>query len=53
MGVSRGAVNGLFDFLEAERECVPGDVLREAERLECLLFPGYDPHFEGDEPEGL
>ena len=48
-----GAVNGLLDFLEAERKCVPGDVLRHAERLECLLFSGYDPHFEGDEPPGL
>jgi len=48
-----GAVNGLLDFLEAERKCVPGDVLRDAERLECLLFSGYDPHFEGAEPAGL
>jgi len=48
-----GAVNGLVDFLEAERKFVPGDVLRDAERLECLLFSGYDPHFEGDEPPGL
>ena len=48
-----GAVNGLVDFLEAERRCVPGDVLRDAEHLECLLFSGYDPHFEGDEPSGL
>jgi hypothetical protein len=48
-----GAVNGLLDFLEAERKCVPGDVLRDAERLECLLFIGYDPHFEGDELPGL
>jgi len=48
-----GAVNGLVDFLEAERKFVPGDVLRDAESLECLLFSGYDPHFEGDEPPGL
>jgi hypothetical protein len=48
-----GAVIGLLDFLEAERKGVPGDVLRDAERLECLLFGGYDPHFEGDEPPGL
>ena len=48
-----GAVNVLVDFLEAERKCVPGDVLRDAERLECLLFSGYDPHFVGDEPAGL
>jgi hypothetical protein len=48
-----GAVNGLVDSLEAERKSVPGDVLRDAERPECLLFSGYDPHFEGDEPPGL
>jgi hypothetical protein len=45
-----GAVNGLSDFPEVERKRVPGQVLRDAERLECLLFSGYDPHFEGDEP---
>jgi len=48
-----GAVNGLVEFLEVERKRVPGPVLRDAERLECLLFSGYDPHFEGDEPPGL
>ena len=48
-----GAVNGLADFLEVERKGVPGLVLRDAERLECLLFSGYDPHFEGDEPPGM
>lgn len=47
-----GAVNGLADFLEVERKRVPGHV-RDAERLECLLFSGYDPHFEEDEPPGL
>jgi hypothetical protein len=47
------AVNELLDFLEGERKRVPSDVLRDAERLECLLFSGYDPHFEGDEPPGL
>ena len=47
------AVHGLVDFLSAERKRVPKDVLRDAERLECLLFTGYDPHFEGDEPPGL
>ncbi len=45
-------VNGLVD-LQIERKRVPGEVLAEAERLECLLFAGYDPHFEGDEPPGL
>ena len=45
------AVNGLTDFLEVERKRVPDQVLRDAERLECLLFSGYDPYFEGDEPQ--
>lgn len=47
------AVNGLRDFLVAERRQVPGDVLRDAERLECFLFSGYDPHYVDDEPPGL
>jgi len=47
------AVNGLTDFLQVERTRVPGQVLRDAGRLECLLFSGYDPHFDGDEPPGL
>ena len=32
---------------------VPGLRCRDAKRLECLLFLGYDPHFDGDEPPGL
>jgi hypothetical protein len=40
-------------LLEAGRKPAPGDVRCEAERLECLLFGGYDPYFEGDEPPGL
>lgn len=46
-------VNGLLDYLQVERKRVPGEVLAEAARLECLLFAGYDPHFDGDEPPGL
>ena len=48
-----GAVNGLTSFLEVERKRVPQQVLWDAQRLESLLFSGYDPHFEGDEPPGL
>jgi hypothetical protein len=48
-----GAVNGLTDFLRVERKRVPEQVLWDAQRLECLLFSGYDPDFEGDEPPGL
>jgi hypothetical protein len=47
------AINGLREFLEVERKRVPGSVLYDADRLECLFFAGYDPHFEGDEPPGL
>ena len=46
-------INGLVDFLGCERKRVPEAVLYDAERLECLVFGGYDPHFEGDEPPGL
>ena len=51
-GVVR-AVNGLVEYLRSERKRVPAEVLLEAEALECLLFLGHDPHFEGDEPPGL
>ena len=47
------AINGLVDFLRVERKRVPVTILYEAERLECLFFAGYDPHFEGDEPPDL
>jgi hypothetical protein len=47
------AINGLADFLTVERQRVPDSVISEASRLENLLFSGYDPHFEGDEPPGL
>jgi hypothetical protein len=47
-------INGLRGVLETEqRKQVPGEVLYEADRLECMFFAGYDPHFEGDEPPGL
>jgi len=47
------AINGLCDFLSAERKRIPESVLWDAQRLECLLFSGYDPYFEGDKPPGL
>jgi hypothetical protein len=46
-------IHGLTDSLAAERKRVPQDVLWQAERLECLIFSRYDPHFAGDEPPGL
>jgi hypothetical protein len=47
------AVNGLVESLRVERKRVPGTILYEAQRLECLFFAGSDPYFEGDEPPGL
>jgi hypothetical protein len=47
------AIHGLVDFLSVERKRVPGTVLYEADRLQCLLFAGYDHYFDGDEPPGL
>jgi hypothetical protein len=47
------AVNGLVEYLRRERKRVPDEVLLEGEILECLLFLGYDPQFDGDEPPGL
>ena len=47
------AVNGLREFLQVERRRIPGDILFEADRLECQFFAGYDPSFEGDEPPDL
>ena len=46
-------VNGLCDYLQVERKRVPAEILSAAQRLECLLFAGYDPYFDGDEPPGL
>ena len=47
------SVNGLCELLEVERKNVPGEILFEADRLETILFAGYDPSFDGDEPPGL
>ena len=47
------AVNGLTDFLSVERKRVPEAVIRDAQRLESIIFSRYDCYFEGDEPPGL
>lgn len=47
------SVHGLVEALRHERKTVSGELLYEADRLECLLFRGYDPYFEGDEPPGI
>jgi hypothetical protein len=38
------------ESLEIERKRVPGDALFLADRIETIIFSGYDPYFEGDEP---
>jgi hypothetical protein len=47
------AVNGLREFLQAERKRIPGNILFEADRLECQFFDAYDPSFDGNGPPGL
>lgn len=32
---------------------VPADAAMQADRLESLVFSGYDPYFEGNEPPDL
>jgi hypothetical protein len=41
------SVNGLREFIQLERKRIPADIVFQANRLECLLFAGYDPSFEG------
>jgi hypothetical protein len=47
------AVNGMTDYLTSERKRVPEEVVLKAQRLESLVFAGYDSYFEGHEPPGL
>jgi hypothetical protein len=47
------SINGLRDMLQLKSSRAPGKAIRDADRLECMLFSEYDPHFEGDEPLGL
>ena len=46
-------VNGLREILELKSSRALGHAISDADRLECMLFSEYDPHFEGDEPPGL
>jgi hypothetical protein len=41
-------VNGWWEFLEVDGGRIPGNALFEAASLECQLFSGYEPGFEGD-----
>jgi hypothetical protein len=46
-------LSGLRETLELGSKRVPGDALHDADRLESMLFAGYDPYFEGDEPPDI
>jgi hypothetical protein len=49
--VNEGQSAGRRGELPVDSERERSDELKT--RLECLLFSGYDPYFEGDEPPGL
>ncbi len=51
--IHRSVVAAVHVLTDIGRKRIPAQVPRDAQRLECLLFSGYDPHFEGDEPPGL
>lgn len=42
-------ISGLREYLELECNKTPSEVLWRAERMACILFADYDPHFEGHE----
>lgn len=46
-------IAGLNDVLGLDIYKTPGEVLAKVDRLVCMLFAGFDPYFEGDEPPGL
>lgn len=48
-----GTFSGFREFLEVERKRVPGEAPALGDRIETILFSGYDPYFEGDEPPGF
>jgi len=37
--------------LELESFQTPGEVLAKADRMETILFSGYDPYYDGEEPD--
>jgi len=47
------SMNGLRAYLELERKRMPDNILYDADRLETILFAGYDPYFSGDETPDL
>ncbi|MFH0729549.1 MAG: hypothetical protein V2B19_24815 [Pseudomonadota bacterium] len=46
-------ISGIREFLQLQEFKTPGSVLAKADRMETMVFSGYDPYFEGAEPPGL
>lgn len=47
------AINSFGEYLRMERKNVPGEILYDTNRMECMLFSGYDPYYRGLEPPDL
>ena len=45
-----GALNGFREYLMLYERRVPGEWLAIADRMETMVFCGYDSHFDGFEP---
>lgn len=47
------AISGFREYLMLYERRLPDGWLAEADRMETMVFSGYDSHFEGFEPPGL
>ena len=45
--------SGFREYLELESFKTPSDAVRRADQMECILFAGYDPYPDDDEPPGF
>lgn len=45
--------SGFREYLELESFKTPSDAVRRADQMECILFAGYDPYLDDDEPPGF
>jgi hypothetical protein len=39
-------INGIRELIAVSRKRVPGSVLHDADRMECMIFGGHDPEME-------
>ncbi len=54
MGIFEEQLSGKkFPAEEFEMFKTPGEILTMADRIECIIFSGYDPSFSGFEPPSL